>query len=281
MAVGVLTYKKKYVIIGGIKVKMRSFFGKLSFVVGFLEQTVKGNLVMSKKCDRCGAVCSDAENFCTVCGTALSQKEEVVAPQNKGSGKRIQRLKRQQDANIFSANLLLASFIDGDVFYAQRAVWSEILVAVFPILAYVFMFLHIGLDKLFLSYIGGGKVLLFVGLGIAYGLATVLLKAGAAVGAGMIESKGKPSVNFFGCVRSVGLSHCIPMVLAFLGVIFRLIFSWSSLTFGIAALLINLYPYYTLLEARLKNKYLVMGTVTLVGFIQCLAVAPLLFAKFV
>ncbi len=236
---------------------------------------------MSKKCDRCGAVCSDAETFCSVCGTALPRKEEVQAPQNKGSGKRLQRLKRQQDENIFSANLLLSSFIDGDVFYAQRSVWSELLVAVFPILAYVFLFLHIGLDKFFLSYIGGGKVLLFVGLGIAYGLATVLLKAGAAVGAGMIENKGKPTVNFFGCVRSVGLFHCIPAVLALFGVLLRLIFSWSSLTFGIASLLINLYPYYTLLEARLKNKYLALGTVTVVGFIQCLFVAPLLFAKFV
>jgi hypothetical protein len=237
---------------------------------------------MSKKCDRCGALASDAETFCAECGAELPSTEtQSPIPEKKRLGKRADRLQKQREVNIFSLNMLLSSFVDGEVFYSTKSVWSELLVAAFPIAAYAFFFLHIGLDKFFLSYIGGGRVLLFFLLGIAYGLATVLFKAGVVFGADMLETKGKATVNFFGCVRSIGLSHCIPAIVAFLGILFRLVFSWSSLTFGLVSLLLNLYPYYTLLESKLKNKYLVLAAVTLVGFIQCIFVAPLLFAKFI
>ena len=234
---------------------------------------------MSKKCDKCGAVASETETICAQCGAELTKA--AVPTVGKASGKRSDRLKRQQQVNIFSVNMLISSFIDGDVFYSVRSVYSELLIAVFPVAAYLLFFLHIGLDKVMLSYIGVGKVFLFLLLGIAYGLATVLMKAGAAIGAGMIESGGKPTVNFFGCVRSIGLSHCVPAAIALLGVLFKVIFGWSSLLFGLFTLLINLYPYYSLLESKIKNKYIVMATVTVVGFIQCLAVAPLLYAKFI
>ena len=240
---------------------------------------VKGNHLMSKKCDKCGAVSSDTETVCAQCGAELPSA--TVPSSGKASGKRANRLKIQQQVNIFSCNMLVSSFIDGDVFYSVKSVYSELLVAVFPIAAYLFFFLHIGLDKVLLSYMGVGKVFLFLFLGIAYGLATVLMKAGAAIGAGMIESGGKPTVNFYGCVRAIGLSHCIPALISLLGVLFRIIFGWSSLLFGLFTLLLNLYPYYSLLESKIKNKYIVMATVTLVGFVECLAVSPLLCAKFI
>lgn len=187
--------------------------------------------------------------------------------------------KNRREDKWLPISLLVSSFVDGGVFYGWKEGFSEVLAGVFPVLTYFFVFLHIGLDKIFLSYIGIGKFFFFLFLSILYGLGSVLLEAGGAVGAVLLEDK-KLSLSFLDSVRAIGMYHFIPAAVAFIGVLLRVVIGWSSLIFGVSAVLITLIPYWTFLKKQFSKKIYAVATVSAVGFLLCLAVTPLLFTKF-
>lgn len=176
--------------------------------------------------------------------------------------------------NLFS---LAASFVNGDTYYDAPSPCGDWLLIVFPVACYLFAFLHLGIDKAVLGYISIGKVFLFMLISLLYSLGLTLVQAGVVYGCGMIF---KSKLEFSKSVRAVGLYHFIPALIAFVGVLLRILTGWGSITFGVTAIILTLCPFYLLVRSKCENKYAPAISTTIVGLIQCLSLSIVLFKKF-
>lgn len=188
-----------------------------------------------------------------------------------------QKKRHLSDKTRLNLFRLTASFVNGDTFYDAPAPFGDWLLVVFPVACYFFAFLHIGIDKAVLGYITVGKVFLYLLVSLLYSLGFTLLQSGAAFICGMIC---KNKIDFVKSVRAVGLYHCVPSVIAVIGVLLRLLTGWGSITFGLISILFTLCPFYLFLKSKCDNKYVPAIATAIVGFIQCLLVSIVLVKKF-
>lgn len=199
-------------------------------------------------------------------------------PQNTVNDAHIKPGKRHlSDKTKLDIFRLMASFVNGEIFYDSPAPCGNWLLVVFPVACYLFSFLHIGIDKTVLGYISVGQVFLFLLISLLYSLGFTLLQSGAAFLCSVIC---KNKIDFVRSVRAVGLYHCVPAIIAFIGVLLRILTGWGSITFGLTAILFTLCPFYMFIKAKCDNKYVPAAAAAIVGLIQCLLISLVLFKKF-
>lgn len=226
---------------------------------------------MSGICEKCKNPVDEQDVICPGCGEALNPTVS-----------RTQKLKKaEQDKfnNILASfYLLFSATSDISVFYERKPVFFGFLPLALPLATYLLLFIHIAIDKIQLEYIKPLTAVGFAFSGLFIALATILANAAIIVfSSKILHSK----LSFIKTLRALGMSYSIPLLIAFMGLVFKILLNWSSVVFGVCAILVAIIPIqgFTLKVFKDKPQWSYAIT-TLCGIVQILLCNAFLFRKF-
>lgn len=197
---------------------------------------------MSKTCKKCGQLNKDSDTRCSSCGA---------------------RLGSSFDEKMIS---LFYPFFHGDETVLSFSILSLLGIIVLPILFYGILFITVFIDKSFLGY-NIPNIGFFILMGVIYGISTLIINL---VIAWIIHLINKKKIYVSKTLAYFSFGFTIPLFMAVLGLVFRLLFGWSIIVFGLLGLLLTIVPLWNYLNMKIKNRLIVAAVSLVYGFILCL-----------